>query len=295
MMASRTAPLTSFALLAVLTLLAPTGADSTANAQPLVCKAAENATACMMGLADEKWDAGAAEARQEAEQAREREEKKLASRVVWAMWEVLDARSKQHSGVIFLYLVIACLAGVVCALIGGQLRQNLFGCGPVTVSGADHPAAPKSPSSPPSTAGVCSGVDGAPALVDAEGRVLAARRAELSVPFDHAQVLTTKQWEAVSRVRFSYLPQGEKQSVTVSSDVVGRTHQEGRLQLSLASGRVLCLENEGATLLNADKAKRGPVAVAAGVLIVPHFHMRDLEDLRRRMQGCKLGCNQVDL
>lgn len=241
-------------------------------ATPLVCSA-ENATECLLNPAP-KWDAGAAEAKQAADEAKEKEEKKAASRIFNELLDQLNNKAKLNAGLFFLWILLACILAVAASVVGGHLRQLLFGTGPINVSSSTRPEEGEQP--PPDAV-----------LVDDEGRVLAARAAELAVPLDHALVLTTMQREGICRARFVYQQDGKKDGVSVSSDVVGRTWQTGKLTLQLASGRKLCIESSGAILLSADGAKQFPVA--EGALTIPQFHMRDMGEIKRKVQNSRLG------
>lgn len=246
-----------------------TGADITS--QPLVCSG-DNHTQCLLdsyGL-----DAEAAKANEAAEQAKEKEEKDAANRIAKELLSFLEWKLKDKSGFFFVSIVVACIICVVCVLVGSHLKIILFGSGPITVSTAKA----EQGEHPPSDA----------LLIDDEGKVLAARRAEMSVPLDHAAGLTVQQWAGIRSVRFTYLQEGEKCSF--SGEVVERAKgEDGRLVLRLASGGSLCIEDEGATLFDAAETKQ--CSVEEGAITIAQSHVNDLAELKQRVQRS----NQVDL
>ena len=76
--------------------------------------------------------------------------------------------------------------------------------------------------------------------------MLAARAAEMSIPFDQAMVLTAKQWMGIRSVRFTCVQ--EEGTRNFSGEVVERAQEDGKLILRLVSGDSLCIEDGGAAI-----------------------------------------------
>merc|ERR1719388_56711 len=167
-------------------------------------------------------------------------------------------------------MILACIAFAGCSLLGSQLRQVLFGCGPVKTSNEYEAPAPPGALPPPDAL-----------LIDDNGHVLAARAAELNVPLSYGLVLTSKQWEGISRVLFTYHNDQGTPGTSISSNVVERSRDSDSLTLQLASGRFLQIESQGACLLSKDGKVQH--TVTEGMLSITLFHVSDLPDLKRRM------------
>merc|ERR1719443_1570539 len=179
-------------------------------------------------LVASKWDAGAAEAAQAAAEAKAAEEAQRNKQIAKVLMEMMYWKMQDSAGLIFLYIIVACIALVVCALLGSQLKQSLFGCGPVRTSTEVAPAEGTAP--PPDAL-----------LIDENGQVLAARSAELSIPLDYGLVLAQNQWEGICRVLFTCHQDKDEPGMSISSNVVERTRDSASLTLQLASGRSLTI------------------------------------------------------